>query len=119
MAATARTTVNSSARNMVKLLGEMAWLGKAALLTDLRPFRRVVKLVSLVLMFAEKRFRTLQVGRLNPEFDHHSRRVADARFQVITQNLATNPFVLERLLPEMGLKCVWGGCQANKLGMNL
>lgn len=66
-------------------------------------------------MLTKDHFGPGRVGAFNPDLGRHARNVADAGVQVVAEYLTADALSLERLLPDVGLKRVRGGGQANKV----
>jgi hypothetical protein len=56
-----------------------------------------------------------KVSRLDPDLGSHARNIADAGVQVVAEHLTANALLLERLLPDVGLKRVRGRGAASNL----
>ncbi len=52
--------------------------------------------------------RPSRVGGLDPDLCHHAWNITDAGVQVVAEHLTANALLLERLLPDVGLKRIRG-----------
>jgi hypothetical protein len=70
-------------------------------------------------MPTEDRLGPGKILALDPDLSRHARNVADTGVQVIAEHLTANALLLERLLPDVGLKRVRGRGKANNVVMIL
>jgi hypothetical protein len=62
----------------------------------------------MVSMLTQERLGPGQVRDRDPDLGPHARNIADAGVQVVAEHLTSNALILERLLPDVGLKRICG-----------
>ena len=71
----------------------------------------------MVLMLTKDRLGPGKIRALDPDLGREARNVAEPGVQVVAEHLTANALLLERLLPDVGLKRIRGCGEADNVVM--